>query len=100
MSMYCLVWKYKVSANHAKFEEEYGRSGSWFKFFESSEDYLGSELMKHADGKSYILIDKWMSKSDYQDFIDENKADYDQLNQNCKALYDEEEDMGEHDLLQ
>lgn len=100
MSMYCLAWKYKVPSNQAKFEEEYGRNGSWFKFFESSEDYLGTELMKHTDGKTYILIDKWMSKADYQDFIDENKADYDQLNEKNKALYEEEEEMGEFDLLQ
>ncbi len=100
MSMYCLAWKYNVPSNQAKFEEEYGRNGSWFKFFESSDDYLGSELMKHADGKTYILIDKWMSKADYQDFLDENKADYDQLNEKNSALYDGEESMGEFDLLQ
>ena len=100
MSMYCIAWKYKVPSNQAKFEEEYGRNGNWFKFFESSEDYLGTELMKHSDGKTYILIDKWMSKADYQDFIDENKADYDQLNEKNKALHEEEEEMGEFDLLQ
>lgn len=98
--MYCLVWKYSVSSNQAKFEEEYGRNGSWFKFFETSEDYLGSELMKSADGKSYILIDKWMAKADYQDFIDENKAQYDEMSEKSKALYDAEEAMGEYDLLQ
>ena len=100
MSMYCLAWKYKVSSNNGKFEEEYGRNGGWFKFFESSDDYLGTELMKHADGTTYLVIDKWMSKADYQDFIDENKADYDQLNEQCKALYDDEESLGEFDLLQ
>jgi len=98
--MYCLVWKYQVSANQSKFEEEYSRNGSWFKFFETSDDYLGSELMKNADGKTYILIDKWITKADYQDFLDEHKAEYDQLNEKCKELYDSEEDMGEFELLQ
>ncbi|MEQ9465893.1 MAG: hypothetical protein RLN88_00695 [Ekhidna sp.] len=100
MSMYCLAWKYKVSSNQSKFEEEYGRNGSWFKFFETCEDYLGHELMKSADGKSYILVDKWMSKADYEDFLDEHKAEYDQLNEKNKGLYDEEEALGEFDLLQ
>ncbi|MEO9871093.1 hypothetical protein [Ekhidna sp.] len=98
--MYCLAWKYKVSSNQAKFEEEYGRNGRWFKFFESCDDYLGNELMKGADGTTYILIDKWMSKADYQDFIDENKATYDDLSENNKTLYDNEEQLGEFDLLQ
>jgi len=97
--MYCLVWKYKVSSTKAKFEEEYGRSGSWFKFFEACEDYLGHDLMKGEDG-TYILVDKWMSKADFQDFLDENKAEYDQLNEKSKALYDEEVEMGEYELLQ
>ncbi|WP_425392553.1 hypothetical protein [Ekhidna sp.] len=99
MSMYCLVWKYKVS-NQAKFEEEYGRNGSWFKFFEACEDYLGHDVMKSADGSVFIIVDKWMSKADYQDFIDDNKAEYDSLNEKMKDLYDEETQLGEFDLLQ
>ncbi len=100
MSMYCIAWKYKVSSNQSQFEAEYGRNGSWFKFFESCEDYLGQELLKHSDGQTYILLDKWMSKADYQDFLDENKAEYDELNEKSKSLYDQEEEMGEFDLLQ
>ena len=100
MSMYCLVWKYKVSSNQAKFEEEYSRNGSWFKFFEASEDYLGHDLMKSGDGSTYILVDKWMSKADFQDFVDEHKAEYEQLNEKCKELYDSEETLGEFDLMQ
>ncbi|MEQ6166748.1 MULTISPECIES: hypothetical protein [unclassified Ekhidna] len=100
MSMYCLVWKYEVSSDQAKFEEEYGRNGSWFKFFEPCEDYLGHDLMKGGDGKTYILIDKWMSKADYQDFLDENKAAYDEMNKKNSDLYDVEETVGEFELLQ
>jgi len=100
MSMYCLVWKYKVSSNQSDFESEYSRNGKWFKFFESCDDYLGQELLKHADGQTYVLLDKWMSKADYEDFIDEHQAEYDDLKEKNKALYDEEESMGEFDLLQ
>ena len=98
--MYCQVKKYTVSSNQSKFEEEYGRSGSWFKFYESCDDYLGHELMKHADGKTYMLVDKWMSKADFEDFIDENKAAYDELKEKSSATYDSEEALGEFDLLQ
>lgn len=98
--MYCIAWKYTVSSNHAAFEEEYGRSGAWFKFFEPCEDYLGHELMKGEDGNSYLLMDKWMSKEDYEDFMKENKAEYDQQNEKSKALYDKEESMGTYTILQ
>jgi len=98
--MYCLVWKYKVPSNQSQFEAEYGRSGSWFKFFETSEDYLGHDLMKGNDGETYILVDKWMSKDDFEDFLDENQAEYDQINEKCKGLYESEVQLGEFDLLQ
>ncbi|NQZ76934.1 MAG: hypothetical protein HRT61_12665 [Ekhidna sp.] len=100
MSMYCQAWKFKVSSDQAKFEQEYGRTGSWFKFFESCEDYLGQDLMKESDGQTYILVDKWMSKEDYQDFVAENKAEVDQLDEKTSSLYDLKEGLGEFELLQ
>lgn len=98
--MYCLVWKYEVTSEHAKFEEEYGRNGSWFKLFEACEDYLGHELMKSEDGKTYLIVSKWMSQADYQDFIDQNKAQYDELNAKDEGLYDSKTSMGAFNLLQ
>lgn len=98
--MYCIAWKYTVSSNQSKFEEEYSRSGSWFKFFEPCEDYLGHELMKAADGQTYLLLDKWMSKEDYDDFLQDNQLAYEQLNEKCKSLYDKEESMGTYTILQ
>lgn len=98
--MYCIAWKYTVSSNQSKFEEEYSRNGSWFKFFEPCEDYLGHELMKAADGQTYLLLDKWMSKEDYDDFLQNNQLAYEQLNEKCKSLYDNEESMGSYTILQ
>ena len=99
--MYCKVWNYTVeSSKQGKFEEEYGRTGSWFKFFETCEDFLGLELMKNSNGKSYIVIDKWMSKEDYEDYISENQAVNDDLKEKSKELYSEEENVGEFNILQ
>lgn len=98
--MYCIAWKYTVTSNQAKFEEEYGRNGGWFKLFEPCEDYLGHELMKGEDGKTYLLTDKWMSKEDYDSFISAHKADYDVQNEKAKALYDSEEALGTFTILQ
>jgi len=98
--MYCIAWKYTVTSNNSKFEEEYGRTGSWFKLFEPCEDYLGHELMKSDDGKTYLLTDKWMSKEDYEGFISSHQAEYDALNEKCKELYDEEVSVGTFNILQ
>jgi heme-degrading monooxygenase HmoA len=99
--MYCKISNFTVeSSKQAKFEEEYGRAGSWFKFFEPCEDFLGLELMKNTDGKSYIVIDRWMSKDDYEDYIDENQAAYDDLSTKSKDLYSGETNLGTFDIIQ
>ena len=98
--MYCIAWKYTVSSNHSEFEENYGRNGVWFKFFEPCEDYLGHELMKSEDGKSYLLTDKWMSKEDYEKFVSSNQTEYQALEVKSRELYDEEVSLGTYTIIQ
>lgn len=99
--MYCILWKYDVdSSNQSAFEQDYGRNGSWFKFFEPCDEYLGHDLLKNTDGKSYTLVDRWMSKEDYENFLSEHKAEYDQLNEKFSSLYTAETQMGTFDLIQ
>lgn len=99
--MYCILWKYDVSSsNQGEFEKEYGRNGTWFKFFEPCDDYLGHDLLKNTDGDSYTLIDRWMSKKDYDGFLKANKAEYDQLNDKFSKLYSAETCLGTFDIIQ
>ena len=97
--MYCIVWKYGVDKSSAsKFEEEYSRSGSWFKFFEPCDDFLGHDLLKAADG-TYLIIDKWMGKKDYDSFVKSNQIEYSALEDKTKELYQSEEKIGEFEAL-
>ena len=44
--MYVVIWRYRVDpAQEAKFAKAYGPKGEWAKFFSSSKDYLGTELL-------------------------------------------------------
>ena len=98
--MYCLAWKYTVSSDHQKFEQEFGRNGSWFKLFEPCEDYLGHELMKGVDDKSYLVTNKWMSREDYERFIAENREACSLINKELMDLYDVEEFLGNYHIIQ
>ena len=98
--MYCKAWKYTVTSDHSKFEEVYGRNGSWFKFFEPCDDFLGQELMKGADGNTYLVLDKWMSEADYEGFIASNQAAYQVLETQTRDLYDEEVALGNFSIMQ
>ncbi len=98
--MYYIIWNYTVNKTNQKaFEEEYSRTGSWFKFFEPCNDYMGHELIKNTNGTSYLLIDKWMSKADYEGFVKSHQVEYDNLNSRAKELYDEEMQIGTYDVI-
>jgi len=98
--MYYVVWQYKVdAANQAKFEEMYSRQGPWFKLFEPCDEYLGHELIKNMNEDSYLLIDKWMDKSDFETFYKSKQLEYDALNEETRALYSEETKLGDYQTL-
>lgn len=100
MKIYTLVWKYECNPSTAsEFEKEYGRNGSWFKLFETNEDYLGQEFIKNVETGTYLIIDKWISKEVYESFVNENEATYEQFTSKFKSLYTSEEFLGAYESL-
>lgn len=98
--MYFIVWEYEVpKTDQSKFEEEYSRSGSWFKLFEPCGDFLGHELIKNTSGPTYILIDKWIDKNSYEAFVKSVQPEYDNLNEISKSLYSTEKLIGTFNTL-
>lgn len=97
MKMYQLIWHYECNANQKdEFEKAYRRNGTWFHFFEKSDDFLGQELIKKVDKNDYLVIDSWVSQESYDAFMKAHRAAYDQLNNECKSLYDREEFLGSY----
>ena len=95
MKMYQLVWHYECSPDQKdQFEEAYRRNGSWFHFFEKGTDFLGLELIKKVDKNNYLVVDNWISKEAYEQFMSANSAEYEQLSKQCKSLYQKEEFLG------
>lgn len=100
MNMYYMVWKYQAETSKvSEFEKEYSRHGTWFQLFEACDDFLGLELIKNTEDGSYLVIDKWISKNGYEEFINGNKQEVDRLNEICKSLYSSEVLLGGYDLL-
>lgn len=94
--MYKVVWRYVVPLeNQPQFELAYSADGAWATLFKQSEDYLGSRLNKsEIEGNTYILIDSWNAKDNYERFLQINKQEYQRLNEKFQNLYNEEERMG------
>ena len=95
-----MIWNYSVEeTKQVKFKEAYGKGGYWFKFFEPCTEYMGTELIKNTTESSYMLIDKWTSKRDYEGFIKTHQLEYDSLNDNSKDLFDEETLIGAYESI-
>ncbi|MEM9896634.1 MAG: antibiotic biosynthesis monooxygenase [Bacteroidota bacterium] len=98
--MYCKVTSIHASENHEKIEEFLARSGNLFSFFEACDDYLGHELLKKEDTEEYLLVEKWISKEDYEDFISSNQAAFQLLENELQALVSTAKDLGDYTLIQ
>jgi hypothetical protein len=94
--MYSIIWKYKIGHKfESEFENEYGRCGSWNKFFGTSGSYLGSYLNKSEEDKYiYILIDTWVDRSSHDDFMTQNTEAYKSLSKKFENIYISEELIG------
>ena len=70
--MFLVIWEYKIKpGSEEEFEKSYGKHGEWVKFFSSSKDYLGTELIKATDvSRSYITIDRWTSEEAYINYLE------------------------------
>ena len=94
--MYVVIWRYKVDpAQTPKFEKAYGPRGEWVKFFSSSKDYLGTELLVDDERPGeYVTIDRWESEESYSHFLGEHEDDYARLDRRCEALTLSESRLG------
>ena len=100
MKMYQLVWHYECTPDQKEqFEESYRRNGTWFHFYEKSEDYLGQELIKKVDKNDYLVVNNWISKEAYDSFMNTHKTEYEQLRDQCKTLYQQEEFLGFYETI-
>ncbi|MDX9883920.1 MAG: hypothetical protein RBS73_17810 [Prolixibacteraceae bacterium] len=86
--MYRVIWEYKVKPRAvSEFEEFYGPGGEWVRFFKQSKSYMGTELLLDDESKlSYITIDFWDSEEGYELFFQENKEQYELLDEKGNAF--------------
>ena len=100
--MYQVIWKYKIEEkNQNLFEAAYGQYGVWATFFHAAKEYRGSQLLRATDSDtSYLLIDQWSTKEDYEKFLDQNHLEYQQMSTDFGKLYIAEERLGTYQTVQ
>lgn len=101
MSLYKIIWEYAIDPkNRSQFEHEYGTKGCWNQLFSASEDHKGSFLHQNdSDPNSYMLIDIWISKTSYEEFLEANRKAYQGFSSTCERLYISEKKLGGYQLI-
>ena len=99
--VFVYIWEYKVEEDSfSDFLFNYGSNGIWQKFFSQSEAYIKTELLKQDENRnSFITIDYWKNKSEFHDFLKLHKKEYDKIDKECEILIEEENKIGEFELV-
>ena len=98
--MIAILWRFEVlDAHRAEFEAAYGPTGDWARLFARSGGFRGTELMRAEDG-SYLTLDIWRARADFDAFLAEHRADYDALDAHTEAWTRAEHRLGEYEVLE
>ena len=95
-TIYVYVWRFEIKAGHEVwFERIYGANGDWVRLFRLAEGYLSTELFKDLNRPGhYWTIDKWVSESSYETFRKAFISEFNQLDQSCEQLTENEFFLG------
>jgi heme-degrading monooxygenase HmoA len=93
--MYVILWEFVVLPEKVDaFIAAYKDDGAWAKLFALAEGYVGTELLRSADGASYITIDRWQHAEDFIRFQEQFGTQYRALDTQLRDLTVSERKLG------
>lgn len=97
--MHVIIWRFRARpGREAEFERAYGPAGDWVKLFRRFSGYVGTELLRSAEG-DYVTLDRWVSAAAYDAFHGAGGEEYRRLDVACEGLTAHEEAVGRYDAL-
>lgn len=96
--MFVILWEYEVHPGSERaFETLYGHDGAWVGLFRAHAGYLDTELLRDDSARRYLTIDRWVSKADYDGFLDASQSQYAQIDALGDALTLTERRIGRYE---
>ena len=94
--MYVIVWEFRIKQDQdTKFIKQYGRDGTWARFFQRGEGYIRTELVRDvSDRERFLTLDYWRSEEEFKKFREQNLAEYERLDRECERLTETETCVG------
>ena len=97
--MIALVWRFEVrDVERSAFEQAYGPDGDWARLFACADGYRGTELFRAGDG-TYLTLDVWRSRADFDAFLAEHRGAYEALDRETEPLTRCEHRIGEYEVI-
>jgi heme-degrading monooxygenase HmoA len=96
-----IFWEFQARPEKiTEFERAYGSNGDWAKLFGNSPHYKGTTLGKDLEipGR-YLVTDIWENDAAFQQFKNDNRNEYDQLDKLCEELTVREVRIGNFEPL-
>src|SRR5438128_988792 len=83
-----IFWEFHAKPEKtAEFERRYGSNGDWAKLFGNSPLYKGTTLGKDLETPGrYLVTDIWENAAAFQQFKNDCRDEYDQLDKLCEEL--------------
>ena len=99
--MLVVVWEYQARPDRVgEFESFYRPDGPWGELFRGSPAFISITLMKDLrDPARFMVADRWTSEMLYEEFKRERAADWENLTDRGRRLYDRESEVGRFDFL-
>lgn len=102
--MFVIVWRFVPKRESmAAFERTYGPKGDWAQLFGKAKGYKGTRLLREHGTDvppSYLVVDAWQSRADFDAFKADSGEDYVLLDIACEQLTHKEEKLGEFEEVE
>jgi heme-degrading monooxygenase HmoA len=97
--MIAIVWRYEVKeVARPAFEASYAPTGAWARLFARGDGFKGTELLRAEDG-SYLTLDVWRSKPDFEAFLAAHRDEYEALDRSTGDWTTCEHQLGEYEVM-
>jgi hypothetical protein len=86
------IWQFRPAPDReAEFVRAYGDDGDWAQLFRRGEGYLGTSLLAPSEpGGPWLTLDRWTSRSSFEEFQARSGGIYRRLDAELSGLAREE----------
>lgn len=91
-----IFWRFVIDpAQRRAFLAAYAADGEWSRFFHEHKGHVATELFHSAsEPDTYLTVDRWRSRADYEAFRQENSARYRELDERLERFTVDESFLG------